>query len=257
MTKRPFVLSGGGARGFAHLGVVKALNEHGIYPSEIAGTSAGALAGAFLANGFTPDEVKEIFLTKLKLRLLSWNSFKMGIISNKRIREFLIANLRYTKFEDLVFPLYITATNFIDGSQRIFQHGDLIEPVLAASTIPSIFPPVFIDDIPFVDGGLANNLPIEPLIDKRGEAICVYVNPIKEFNPKIGIMEAMDRSWHLSFRKTVNTSANGCYMYIEPQPLDQFGMFDLHKMTTIVDIGYSYADKFLKENYGMENGNLK
>ena len=71
MLKKYFVLSGGGCRGFAHLGVVKALNEQGIFPEEIAGASAGALAGAFLANGFTPDEIKDIVVNKLKSKIFA------------------------------------------------------------------------------------------------------------------------------------------------------------------------------------------
>ena len=76
MLKKSFVLSGGGCRGFAHLGILKALQEHNIYPSEIAGTSAGAIAGAFLASGFTPDEIKDMFIAKLKPNMIVWNGFK-------------------------------------------------------------------------------------------------------------------------------------------------------------------------------------
>ena len=84
MKKKFFVLSGGGCRGFAHLGAVKALQEHDIYPSEISGASSGAIAGAFLANGFSPDEIKELFIDKLKFNMLSWNGFKLGLISRRK-----------------------------------------------------------------------------------------------------------------------------------------------------------------------------
>src|ERR1700739_1661893 len=128
--KRPFVLSGGGCRGFAHLGVVKALQEHGIYPSEISGTSAGAIAGAFIAQGYTMDEIKEIFIKNVGLTLFAWNGFNMGLMSMKRIQAFIHNNLRYKTFEELELPLYITATNFINGKQAIFTSGDLIHPII-------------------------------------------------------------------------------------------------------------------------------
>src|SRR6185503_15385117 len=99
MREHPFVLSGGGARAFAHLGAVKALGESGIYPSGIAATSAGAVAGAFLANGFSPDEIKEIFISKSRLHLFAWNGFDKGLISFRRIDSFLKQNLRYKNFE--------------------------------------------------------------------------------------------------------------------------------------------------------------
>ena len=86
--QKPFVLSGGGVRGFAHLGVIKALQEVGISPSEISGTSAGAIIGAFLADGFTPDEIKELFLTKLNLNVFSINTFRFGLISMHKTRRY-------------------------------------------------------------------------------------------------------------------------------------------------------------------------
>jgi len=230
MIKKYFVLSGGGSRGFAHLGVVKALGEHGILPSAIAGTSAGALAGVFLADGYTPDEIKEMVSDRSKLDLFSWNGFKPGLMSMKNIREFLVKNLRHTEFENLALPFYVTATNFIDGSQRIFSKGNIIDALIAASSIPVLFPSVLINDIPYVDGGLSNNLPVEPFWDKKEDVICVYVNPIKPFNPKEGVLEVMDRAIHLSFRAIVNRSSGGCYMYLEPTDLSNYGLFDIHKV---------------------------
>ena len=246
--KKYYVLSGGGCRGFAHLGVVKALQEYDIYPAEISGTSAGALAGAFLADGFAPDEIKELFISQLKLSMFPLNWFKPGLISMTNIREFLVKNLRHTKFEELAIPFYATATSFIDGIQTIFDKGDLIDPLIAASSIPVLFPPVTINNIPYVDGGLSNNLPVEPFNNKRADTICIYVNPIKPFNPKEGTMEVLDRSIHLSFRRMVTFSAEGCRLYIEPQNLDKFGLFDIHKLEEIFDIGYNSAKEVLQNN---------
>lgn len=246
MIKKPFVLSGGGCRGFAHLGVVKALQEHDIYPAEISGTSAGALAGVLLADGFTPDEIKEIFISQVKLSMFPLNMFKPGLMSMKNIREFLQKNLRHTKFEDLSIPFYVTATNFIDGSQTIFQKGDVIDTVIASSSIPVLFPPVFINHIPYVDGGLSNNLPIEPFINKREEIISIYVNPIKAFNPKESTMEMLDRAVHLGFRKMVSYSSADCFLYIEPEELSRYGLFDFHKLSEIFEIGYQFTTELLQ-----------
>ncbi len=244
--KKYFVLSGGGCRGFAHLGVVKALQENDIFPLEIAGTSAGSIAGVFLANGFTPDEIKEMFADKFRLNLFGWNIFKPGLISMKHIREFLEKNLRHTKFEDLPIPLYVTATNFLDGSQKIFDKGNIIDAVIAASSIPVIFSPVVIDNIPYVDGGLSNNLPIEPFSDRKSEVVSVYVNPIKPYNPKEGALETMDRAMHLSFRPIVRRSAKDCFLFIEPSGLSDYGVFDIHKVSEIMDAGYNFTKELLQ-----------
>ena len=246
LKKKLFVLSGGGCRGFAHLGAVKALQEDDIYPAEISGTSSGAIAGAFLANGFSPDEIKDIFLEKLKLNILSRYQFKLGLISMKNIRIFLQKNLRYKKFEDLPIPFYATATSFADGSQHIFNHGNLIDALIASSSIPVVFPPMLIHGMPFVDGGLSNNLPIEPFSDHKKDIVCIHVNPIKSFELEESVFNVIDRAIHLSFRDKVNRSSDGCFLFIEPQELDGYGLFDIQNIREIFDIGYGFTKKLLK-----------
>ncbi len=256
--KRPFVLSGGGCRGFAHLGVVKALQEHGIYPSEISGTSAGAIAGAFLAQGYTPDEIKDIFIKNMGISLFAWNGFNLGFMSMKRIQVFIRSNLRHTTFEELKIPLYVTASNFETGKQAIFSTGDVVEPVIAASSIPAMFPPTFINGVPYVDGGVSNNLPFEPFADRRKDMVCVYLNPVKLLDPrKETMMEIIDRAVHLSFRKTVDASAEGCHMYIEPPELANYSLFDIRKVAEIMDVGYRYTKEFLKKNEANKAESIK
>jgi len=244
--KKFFVLSGGGCRGFAHLGAVKALQEKGIYPSGISGASSGAIAGAFLASGFPPDEIIDIFINKLNLNLLSRNGFKLGLISMKKIRIFLQNNLRYKKFEDLPIPFYAVATNFKDGRQQIFDRGNIIDAIIASSSIPVVFPPVLIHGMPFVDGGLSNNLPVEPFISHKKDIVCINVNPIRPFKIGESVYNVMDRSIHLSIQEKVNQSAEGCFLFIEPKGLETYGLFDIEKIREIFDIGYDFTSKLLK-----------
>jgi NTE family protein len=172
---------------------------------------------------------------------------KLGLISTKNIREFLEKHLPYKNIEDLHFPFFATASSFIDGSQKIFDKGNLIEILIASSSIPVMFPPVFIEGVPYVDGGLSNNLPIEPLSDRKAETICIHVNPLKPFSPEEGVLEVLDRTLHLSFRKRVNESAENCHLLIEPNPLCKFGVFDLHKVEEIFEIGYSFTRALLEQ----------
>jgi NTE family protein len=246
MKKKFFVLSGGGCRGFAHLGAVKALQEHGIVPSAISGTSAGALAGAFLASGLSPEEVKVIFIEKLKLSMLSLNGFKMGLISMKNIRIFLQDNLPCKKFEDLPIPFYATATSFTDGSQKIFDHGNIIDAIIASSSIPVMFPPVKIHGKPFVDGGLSNNLPVEPFAGHRKDIVCIHVNPVRSYKEGEGVFELIDRAIHLSLREKVNQSSEGCFLFIEPKALEGYGLFDIKKIQEIFDVGYDFTRELLQ-----------
>lgn len=252
MLYKSFVLSGGGVRGAAHLGAIKALNESGIYPSAYSGTSAGAIVAAFLAAGYTPEEVLALFMQQLNFRMLSWNSFKMGLVSLKKIESFLEKHLRYTLIEELPIPLFISATNFKDGSQMIFDKGNLVSALIAASSIPGIFPPKIIAGIPYVDGGLSNNLPIEPFASHKGDIISIYVNPIKDFHEDMGVMKATDRALHLSFRANVRRSAADNWLYIEPLDLANFGLFEISKLQEIYAIGYQATKQIVQEG-GMIN----
>ena len=178
--------------------------------------------------------------------MLAWNGFKMGMVSMKNIAAFLKKNMRYKNIEDLPIPFYATATNFVNGLQTVFDKGDIVEIITAASSIPILFPPVFIDGIPFVDGGLSNNLPIEPFINKKEQVISIYVNPIKLFRPEEKPMETVDRTLHLIHREMIGRAAAGCSLYIEPPELTAFGLFDIHKIPDIFEIGYRFTKELLK-----------
>src|ERR1700741_305047 len=171
------VLSGGGARGFAHIGVVKALQEKNISFDMISGTSAGSMIGVFLADGFSPDEIIEIFKEYELLGILNFLSWKPGLLSFDKLKKLLQNNLRNRTFEKLRMPFFVAATDYRNGEQKVFDSGDLIEPILAASSIPMLFNPVYINKIPYVDGGISSNLPIEPLEVKVERLIGVHVNP--------------------------------------------------------------------------------
>lgn len=246
--RKPFVLSGGGARGFGHVGVTKALAEKEIYPSEISGTSAGAIAGAFLACGFTPEEIIEMLVGKLSRRMIGWHSFRTGLMSFNKIGDYIEKNLRYKTFEELPIPLYITATSFVDGSQKVFSKGSLMDAIIASCAIPAVFPAYTIDGVPYVDGGLSNNLPVEPFMRNKGNIIAVHVNPLWDLNEARGLRAIIERSFHLSVSTITRKSAVGCLMYIEPKELDNYNLFDLSKSEEIVQVSYDYTVKFLEDN---------
>jgi NTE family protein len=245
MERVPFVLSGGGARGIAHLGVLQAFAEVDIVPSTISGTSAGALIGAFIAAGLTSQEATALLREEWRLHLTRWKVLRGEWLSQRRIGEFLNAYLPAKYFEDLKLPLYVSATDVEHGGQRIFSSGELLPPLLAACAVPLIFPPVMIDGTPYADGGLSNNLPIEPFDDRRAEVIAVYVNPLPHYTGQRTLRRTLDRTFHLSFREMVARSAKACRLFIEPTGLTEFGMFDLSQAAEIQRIGYEHTRSVL------------
>ncbi len=243
MENRPIVLSGGGARGAAHIGVLRALAENGIRPQAISATSAGALVGALVADGHAPEEVAAFMLKEVG----SISFLRRPIPASKRIEQFLRRHLRSRRFEDLSLPLYVAATDLEHGGQHIIHEGELIPVLMAAMAIPVVFPAVAIEGVFHVDGGLSNNLPVEPFMHRKQDVIAVYVNPLPPFKPgRRSMIGTLDRVWHLNFREMVTRSAQGCHLFIEPPELSRFGLFDIRRLAQIEHIGYNYTMDLLK-----------
>lgn len=242
----PFVLSGGGARGYAHLGVLKAFSEKNIYPEAIAATSAGSIIAAFICDGYSSEEVHEI-TSKSKLGVsMQWKNWRSGFLSLKSVDDLLKQHLRSTTFEQLRIPLYITATNFLTGERMVFSKGPLIPAILGASSIPLLFQPVEIEGIPYVDGGLTGNLPVEPLLAHYADIIGVHVNPITPYNPAGGLRANIERTLNMAIHEPVAASSRLCTQFIEPDGLRQFGVFDFKRFDAIYQAGLDYTRKLLQ-----------
>lgn len=228
-------------RGAAHLGVLRAFAEAGIVPEAISGTSAGALVGALIADGRAPEEVRDMVAEELNGHSMLVRPSSVA----RRIGDFLGRVLRRRRFEDLPMPLHVSATDLEHGGQRIFSTGELLPPLMASCAVPLVFPAVQVDGVHYVDGGMSNNLPVEPFRAEKQRVVAVHVNPLPVFSPEPGLLRSMDRIWHLNFREMVMRSAAGCGLFVEPPELSRFNMFELSKWSTIEEIGHSWASQFL------------
>lgn len=150
-------LSGGGAKGFAHLGVFKLLEECGLKPDIIVGTSVGALMGTLFADGYSADELKELFTGREFSEFAQLQLPKSGLFDSKRFRYFLKRHLRAKTFEELKIPMIVVATDLDNGESHEFSSGPIVEAVTASCSIPIIFSPVVINGVHYVDGGLFHN----------------------------------------------------------------------------------------------------
>lgn len=157
-------LGGGMARGFAHIGVIKTLNKHNIYPSLIAGTSIGSVVGGcYLANKL--DDLEAWSLSLNRFKIFSYLDFRVrsaGLVGGKRLQETLRTHFEGMKIEDLPYPFVTIATDLLTGHEVWLRKGDIIEAMTASFALPGVFPPVKIDDRNLVDGALVNPCPISP-----------------------------------------------------------------------------------------------
>jgi NTE family protein len=210
------VLSGGGARGFAHLGVLQALNEAGIFPDIISGTSAGALAGVLYCDGNSPREILKIMKKISRLDYMRPTLPRDGLLQISGITKLLETNLRAKKFEDLKIPLIVTATDLNHGKAVCFSNGDLITTIIASSSIPVLFKPVIINKIYYVDGGVLDNLPIKPIENKCHRIIGSFVNPVGYEASTSGLIKIAVRTFMLDLTKEAEGKAGRFDLFIAP-----------------------------------------
>lgn len=244
MIKTGLVLSGGGVRGFAHLGLLKLLDEMKVKPYAISGVSAGAIAGAFYLAGHSPEAILHILKHN---GYFGWTNLlwkKDGFFSMQPLLRTLQQYIPKARFEDLAARFFVTATDFTHSQSITFSSGPLHEPVIASASVPVIFAPVKIGNSLLVDGGLMNNMPVEPLIGLCDHIIGSHVNKLHQqpqpmLNP-VGKRNILEKCFHMAISAEVEARLQQCSFCIEPD-LHQFNMFDVSKADEIFNIGYTTA----------------
>jgi NTE family protein len=178
--KRPLIgiaLGGGFARGLAHIGVLKVLEEEGIPIDFIAGTSVGSVIGAAYCSGISAKELEEIASLVRFKHFARWTISRFGIASNDRMTGFLKKMLKVRTFEELKIPLAVSATDFVSGDGVVFRSGPLIDAVRASCAYPGMFLPVNIDGRLLIDGMLAHPVATVPLREMGAERVLgVYLS---------------------------------------------------------------------------------
>jgi NTE family protein len=244
--KTGLVLSGGGARGFAHIGVLKALNDLGIFPDVIAGTSAGALVGVLYADGHSPEEIFKLMNTTSALHYIRPTVPREGLLQISGIERILRENLRAQKFEDLKIPLYVTATDLNNGKAEYFSEGKLLNTVIASASIPVLFKPVIINKIYYVDGGVLDNLPVKPIEEKCDFLIGSSVNPTGYEAIVKSLVQIAERTFFLSMSREIMEKAKKFDVFIAPIELKDYKILDPQKAAEVCDIGYKATIEKLK-----------
>ncbi len=236
-------LSGGGARGIAHIGVLKALLEAGIRPTIVSGTSSGAIVGTLYAYGSSIEEISDFARVGSNLRLLRIGNPLKGFIKLTMLREKLEPILPVDCFDCLKYPLYITATDLQRGKLAVFSEGELIAPVMASCAIPLVFNPVKIEDFQYVDGGLYMNLPAQPIRDKCDILIGSDVMPLvqQEVEPLKSMLSIGNRVFDLAVSNNSEESRKICDHLIEPKDIDTYHVYNFTRADELIEVGYRAA----------------
>jgi NTE family protein len=237
--KTGLVLSGGGTRGFAHLGVIQALNEAGIFPDVISGTSAGALVGVLYADGYSPQEILEMTNSSSRLDFMRPAMPREGLLQISGVVKILKTYLRAASFEELRIPLFVAATDMNNGRSHYFSKGELINPVIASSSIPVLFQPVVINNICYLDGGVLDNMPVSPLENKCDYIIGSYVNPVSYIEKLSGLINIAERAFMLRMSEEINEKSDKFDLLVAPQELMNYKILDPEKAHELYTLGYN------------------
>lgn len=236
-------LSGGGAKGIAHLGVLKALEERGIEIDYVSGVSAGAIMGALYADGNSPEDICQFIKKSDLYHMVSLTMPRHGGLTRMdQFHKFIDDKIKAETFGDLRIPLVVNATELNEGKNVYFDEGPLVDCVIASASVPIFFKPMKIGDKLYVDGGLFCNLPAHILRKKGCDLIIgVHVNPITPEDAFEGIFDVSERVFHLAVNGNTIEQKKECDILIETFRAREFGMFDASKAEDILQIGYEDA----------------
>ena len=169
--KIALVLGGGAAKGFAHVGVIKALEAHGLQPDIIVGTSAGSVVAAIYAGGYNGFDLQRVALSMDEGTVSDWVLPNRGFIKGESLQRFINEVLQNRPIERLNRTLAVVATDLQSGEPRVFRSGDAGMAVRASSSVPGIFQPVRIDGREYVDGGLVSPVPVKTARDLGADIV--------------------------------------------------------------------------------------
>ncbi len=243
------VLSGGGARGISHIGVIKALQELGVQIDCLAGTSAGSIVGSLYAYGYEPDKILEIILATSFFKSMRPAWAWTGLLSLDGLRDVLLKYMPENNFESLKKPMIIATTELKKGKSEYFSSGALVPTILASCCVPAVFNPIQLNGNVYVDGGILDNLPAQIIRSQCDFLIgsnCNYVN--EEFDVK-NFRSVIERSLMMAIDANTTESKKLCNVLIEPPPVGKVSSFDVSRAKELFDIGY----QFTKQNFKAKN----
>lgn len=187
-------LGGGAARGFAHVGVLQVLEEAGIQPQLVVGTSAGSMVAAFYASGRNGEQLQKLAETMEEAAITDWNLplSSRGFLKGDALAKYVSAVTDSKRIEDLAMPLGIVATDLHTGLGVLFQKGDIATAVRASSAVPAMFDPVRIGGREYVDGGLVSPVPVRYARQMGADVVlAVDISSNPESNKTGGMLQVL------------------------------------------------------------------
>lgn len=245
-------LSGGGARGLIHLGVLQAMDELDIRPGCIAGTSIGAIVGAFYAAGMSPAEMLKHFQKQNWIRMFRLKPSLSAFLEMKYLSDMLESEVP-TDFRALQIPFCCGVTNLNKRVYEVLSSGNVHDAVRASAAIPILFAPVKIEGQSYVDGGMTNNIPSAAIRDRCQKLIAVDVNHMATPKELSNVKEIAIQLFHTAVDNNSREGRELADVLIRPLLSAHYDLLDFAKSEDLFSIGYKTAMEQLRE-YSLDQG---
>ncbi len=220
-------LGGGGAKGFAHIGVLKVLESHGIKPKIVTGTSAGSFVGSIYASGKTPYQMQQIAqqLKESDLRDLTLNS--QGIVLGQKLQDYVNRNVANKPIEQFPIRFAAVATRLDNGKKAEFIKGNAGQAVRASCSIPNVFVPATIGNTKYVDGGLVSPIPVQTARDMGADiVIAVDISARPSGSQPMNMWGLLDQTINIMGQQSINNELAQANIVIQPK-VGHLGTLDL------------------------------
>lgn len=241
-------LSGGGARGFAHAGALKAIEEAGLRPEIIAGVSAGSVIAVLYAAGVKPDDMLVLFG---KAGFSDFAELSMGgggLFKIDKFKNFILRAIGGNKnLEDLRIPTYLGVTDFDHGVAAEFHEGAIGERMVASCSIPIVFKPVNIDGTHYVDGGVLRNHPAWIIRDKCQTLIGVNVSPLAHDGKRNSLLSVALRTYNLMAKANQADDMKLCDISVQTPEISHYKVFNLKNIQRVFNSGYMHTRNALHD----------
>lgn len=247
-------LSGGGALGFAHIGVIQALEDHQIFPDVISGSSMGSIVGSIYAAGYTPAQMLQFIKDGKLYKITNIMNFqpafwKIGLSDHAPIVTLMNEFIPNNSFDKLEKKLYVCVSNLTSASWEIISKSEKLDMWVAASCcIPGIFNAMKINNMMYVDGGLLNNVPSQPLREKCEFIIGSDVIPHLTAKKKLKPRETLVKSLRVAQHQSSLPGRALCDFLIEPEAIEKYNEFNFEAYQSIYQYGYRAATQFIAKN---------
>ncbi|UOG16765.1 MULTISPECIES: patatin-like phospholipase family protein [unclassified Acinetobacter] len=240
------VLGSGGARGYAHIGVIQVLEQYGIHPDLIVGTSAGSVVGSIYASGKNAQQLREIALNMKANDVRDVKLAMTGFFDGQKVENYVNEQVLNTPLELLKTPMYVVATELKEGKKVVFNYGNTGQAVRASVSIPSMFIPTKIAGEEYVDGGLVSPVPVN-VARELGADIVIAVDILAQpehtetknvwglFNQNINIMQ----------NRLAQEELKHADIVIQPDLREKAHIFDVKGREETMQAGMNAADKQL------------